>query len=81
MLIPPVQLPPISASVSQPQTVVNTLPQVLTQAVAPIGQQAVAPTPKSERGQKAKERRQRARDEGGTGKETDGRGGHLNISV
>lgn len=82
MLITPVQLPPIPASVTQPQTVANTLPQVLTQAVAPISQQAVAPTPKGENSQKTKDRRERdRRGERGKPESEPDRGGHINFSV
>ncbi len=86
MFIPPVQLPPVPTAVSQPQAVANTLPQVLTQAVMPIGQDAVQPPPKAERSQKAKERWKRDRGDeqkrqAKPEEKDDDRGVSLNISV
>jgi hypothetical protein len=77
-----VPLPPIpqNATALPPATITSVLPQIQAQAVAPIGQQAVAPTPKSE-----KEGKSRFKDEedGPRQEKPDEseRGGHLNISV
>ncbi len=73
-------LPPVSAAVSEPQTLTNVLPQVLTQAVAPITQKAVAPAPKSERSKKGHRRDDLDR-EAGRKNEPEGRGDHVNLSV
>lgn len=79
-ILPSPPLPPTSTAVSQPQTLANALPQILTQAAAPITPNAVAPTPKSERGKKSRRRgeleRQREEQKG-----SQGRGDHVNLTV
>ena len=79
MQISPIPLPPASTAVAQPQALPNTLPQVLTQAVAPIGKQAIAPTTKDERGQKARTRREKDGKQSQDGGKS--RGGNVNMSV
>ena len=73
-------LPPAPASATQPQVVTNSLPHVLMQAVQPISQNAVAPTPKSERGERTRRRDDRA-ERDPQRSDDENRGGHVNISV
>lgn len=86
MQITPVQPPPLpNNAVAQPQTLPHALPAVQTQAVAPIGQQALAPTAISEKSDKTKEREKRRKNQNEREEQQatpeDGRGGHVNISV
>ncbi|MDX9689327.1 MAG: hypothetical protein EOM37_04180 [Proteobacteria bacterium] len=83
-ITPPPPLPPASAGVAQPQSVQNGLPQIVTQAAAPITPVAVSPADKSERSDKSRRRRGGRDREDPQSQQQGGdreRGGHLNISV
>lgn len=83
-ITPPPPLPPASTGVAQPQSAQNGLPQIVTQAAAPITPVAVSPTDKSERSDKSRRRRGgREREESQTQQHGGDRerGGHVNISV
>lgn len=82
MQVTPVPLPATTTVVPQQQTVTNGLHNVQVQAVQPITQNAVAPTPETYRGQRAKERKDRdGRERGKNDHSGDHRGENLNLSV
>jgi hypothetical protein len=77
-----VQVPPLPppTQASAPQALINVLPQVQAQAVAPISAQAVTPATKEEKSAQSRVKDEEDEPE----KEKPGpdeRGGHLNISV
>ena len=72
--IPPVPLP----TGANPQDVARNMPQLQAQAAAPIGQRAVDPTKKQDRGGKNRSNGDRAKGGGG---DKNGRGGQVNIRV
>jgi len=74
-------LPPTSTTMAQPQTLPSILPAVVTQAIAPIAQNAVAPTAKGEGGERSRRRGERSREDAPDKEGSEQRGGHLNISV
>lgn len=79
-ITPAPPLPPISTAVTEPQTLTTGLPQILTQAVAPITQKAVTPTPKTERGKKSHRHGDVEREEEERA-DAENRGDHVNLSV
>lgn len=81
MQIMQVPVPPVANTSTQPQTVANTLPHVLTQAVAPISQQALSPAEKMDRANRSRGRGEKQKREDLPKEAPEGRGGHVNISV
>lgn len=79
-ITPAPPLPPMSTAISEPQTLGNVAAAVVTQAVSPITQNAVAPAPKTERGKKSHRRGDLQREEERQG-EAEARGDHINLSV
>lgn len=79
MLIPQVPIQPTQTLVTPPQALPNALPNVLTQAVAPISQRAIPPTQKADGGHKT--RRRADREPQGEGGAQDSQGDHVNFSV
>ncbi|MGE4350780.1 MAG: hypothetical protein AB7E52_01165 [Bdellovibrionales bacterium] len=79
-ITPAPPMPPVSTAATEPQALTHGLPQLLTQAAAPITPNAVAPSPKSERSKKA-HRRDDQDEEGKSKESSDERGDHVNFSV
>lgn len=82
MQVTPVPLPATTTVVPPQQTVTNGLHNVQVQAVQPITQNAIAPTPETYKGERTKERKDREGREKGKNNHTgDQRGENLNLSV
>lgn len=81
MQITPVPLPAVAAAVPQQQTVTNGLHNVQVQAVQPITQGALAPTPETYKGDRTKEKKDRSGREKKQGSGEKQRGENVNISV
>lgn len=79
-ITPAPPLPPMSTAVSEPQTLSNVVPALAAQAVSPITQNAVAPTPKTEKSKKGHRRADAQREEERKS-EPETRGDHINLSV
>lgn len=81
MQVTPVPLPATTTVVPPQQVVTNGLHNVQVQAVQPITQNAVAPTPSAQKNDKLKERRERNGREKQQASGGDHRGENVNISV
>ncbi len=82
MQVPPV--PNVIVPGAQPQdalALVRVLPNIQSQAAAPLLQRAVDPSPRSDRGPKTRSNKDRAKGGGKDGGGGQGRGGSVNIRV